>query len=90
MNKLFFSIAIVRTSQNEIDGFILECIFALILITVFILCLYNRKKVYTYIIQRDTYNNLANIRLYLGLLLLITVSIVFIYQFFSKIFSKIF
>lgn len=76
-----------NSSQQQNDDFILECLFAIIIITVFILCLYKRKKVYKYITEMETYNGLPNFRFYLGLLLLTVVCITFLYKFLCKIFS---
>lgn len=84
MNKLL-AINFSNSSQNQIDNFVLESISVLVIIIVFILSFYYRKKVYKYFTEIETYNNLPNIRLYLGLTITIIVAVLFVFIFFIKI-----
>jgi len=84
MNKLL-AVNFSNSSQNQIDNFVLESISVLVIIIVFILSFYYRKKVYKYFTEIETYNNLPNVRLYLGLMITIIVAVVFVFKFFSKI-----
>lgn len=76
-----------NNSQQQNDDFILDCLFAIILIAVFIFCFCKRKKIYKYITEIETYNNLPNFRLYLGILGVTIGCIIFLYKFLSEIFA---
>jgi beta-lactamase regulating signal transducer with metallopeptidase domain len=73
-------------SQKLTDGFILELIWVLIILAILFICIKKRKVIYSYFVKKESYNY-NDFRLFSGLILLIIISIGFVFKFFSRIFS---
>lgn len=74
-----------HNSQSENDRFVLECMFFLIIVTIFCYSFYNRKKLYIKLINYANDFTYLKFRLLSHLLFFIVLSILFVYSFIKQI-----